>query len=145
MELYLHHINSTILLSTIALVLTIISYLCKNLVFCGKFINTFLSWFKYSLPDSDCSSKKKNINISPSGLHSQNFFIEGKDFITREIPPQQDSSSQSRLKTPIKSFVVDKEEKLSEVVIQASSSISPASCAKLDIERIERLDTAKIL
>ena len=68
-----------------------------------------------------------NINISPSGLHYQNFFIEGKDFITREISPQQDSSSQSRLKTPIKSFVADKEEKLSEVVIQASSSISPAS------------------
>ena len=44
-------------------------------------------------------------------------------------------------KPSLKSFVVNKEEELSQVVIQPSASSRPV----LDLEKIERFDSTKIL
>ena len=60
MDYYLHHLNSTVFLTTIALVLTIISYLCKNIVFCGNFCKRVSICFKYKIPSRNLTGYPSN-------------------------------------------------------------------------------------
>ena len=53
MDYYLHHLNSTVFLSSVALLLTILSYLIKNLIFCGNCCRSWSYCFKYNLPTQD--------------------------------------------------------------------------------------------
>ena len=63
MDYYLHHLNSTVFLTTIALVLTIISYLCKNIVFCGNFCKKVSVCFKYKIPSRNLSGYTSNLQF----------------------------------------------------------------------------------
>ena len=53
MDYYLHHLNSTVFLSSVAIGLTILSYLLKNLIFCGNCCRSWAYCFKYNLPSHD--------------------------------------------------------------------------------------------
>ena len=53
MDFYLHHINSTVFLTTLALLLTIISYILKSTIFCGRCCKSLALCFHYNLPSQD--------------------------------------------------------------------------------------------
>ena len=63
MDYYLHHLNSTVFLTTIALVLTILSYLCKNIVFCGNLCKKVSICFKYKIPSRDLLGCNSNLQF----------------------------------------------------------------------------------
>ena len=136
MDLYLHHINSTLLLSTVALCLTILSYLCKNLVFCGNLINIFLSWFKYKLPEDNTSCTNNRLLKGGSCSLAKSPGLKG--FSIGEKISVTKKPLASNQKPFFKSFVDNKEEDLTQVVIQSPSPSVSAANRKpvLDLEKL---------
>ena len=65
MDLYLHHLNSTVFLTTVALVLTIVSYLLKSTIFCGNYCKSLGFCFQYNLPTQQQIGYSSNLGRSP--------------------------------------------------------------------------------
>ena len=103
MDFYLHHLNSTVFLTTVALLMTIVSYLLKSTIFCGNHCKSLALCFHYKLPSQHQQIGftsnvglikpilKENLPVKKTELSE--IIIEKADYNILKTPPVSSPSS----------------------------------------------------